>query len=90
MNYITGGVTDCINITKTRPCFIQRIFSASKIEKNHYKKLVNFNMFAQNIDCRYTLEPPRLGGSNEYRQSMFWKKNMYTAANPSFLYKIGV
>ena len=27
------------------------------------------------------------GGSNEYRQSMFWsknKKNMYTPANPSF------
>ena len=22
--------------------------------------------FAQNIDCGYTLEPPRRGGSNEY------------------------
>ena len=26
----------------------------------------------QNIDCRYSLEPPRRGGSNEYPQSMFW------------------
>ena len=26
----------------------------------------------QNIDCRYSLEPPRWGGSNEYPQSMFW------------------
>ena len=26
----------------------------------------------QNIDCRYSLEPPRWGGSNEYLQSMFW------------------
>ena len=26
---------------------------------------------AQNIDCRYSLEPPRRGGSNEYPQSMF-------------------
>ena len=39
-----------------------------------------FNIFAQNIDCRYTLEPPRLklprrGGCNKYPQSMFWTKN---------------
>ena len=27
---------------------------------------------AQNIDCGYSLEPPRWGGSNEYPQSMFW------------------
>ena len=25
----------------------------------------------QNIDCGYSLEPPRRGGSNEYPQSMF-------------------
>ena len=24
------------------------------------------------IDCGYSLEPPRRGGSNEYLQSMFW------------------
>ena len=34
-----------------------------------------FNIFAQNINCGYTLEPPRLGGSNEYQQSMLWSKN---------------
>ena len=27
---------------------------------------------AQNIDCGYSLEPPRWGGSNEYPQSIFW------------------
>ena len=53
-----------------------------------------FHIFAQNIDCGYTLEPPgrgreppRRGGSNEYPQSMFWsknKKNRYTPAYPSF------
>ena len=46
-----------------------------------------FLIFAQNIDCGYTLEPPRRGGSNEYPQSMFWsknKKNRYTPAYPSF------
>ena len=24
------------------------------------------------MDCGYSWEPPRLGGSNEYPQSMFW------------------
>ena len=33
-----------------------------------------FLIFAQNIDCGYTLEPPRRGGSNEYLQSMFGAK----------------
>ena len=28
-----------------------------------------FNISAQNIDCGYSLEPPRRGGSNEYPQS---------------------
>ena len=44
-------------------------------------------IFAQNIDCGYTLEPPRQGGSNEYPQSIFWSKNKkkrYTPAYPSF------
>ena len=52
-----------------------------------------FLIFAQNIDCGYTLELPRQGGSNEYPQSMFWNKNKkkrYTPANPSFFYlKVG-
>ena len=33
---------------------------------------INFLISAQNIDCGYSLEPPRRGGSNEYPQSMFW------------------
>ena len=46
-----------------------------------------FHISAQNIDCGYSLEPPRWGGSNEYPQSMFLAeitKIMYTPANPSF------
>ena len=31
-----------------------------------------FHIPAQNIDCVYSLEPPRRGGSNEYPQSMFY------------------
>ena len=42
-----------------------------------------FLIFAQNIYCGYTLEPPRRGDSNEYPQSMFWSKNKKNAY-PSF------
>ena len=62
-------------------------FLALKIKNFQYKKFDIFLIFAQNIDCGYTLEPPRGGGSNEYPQSMFWsknKKNRYTPAYPSF------
>ena len=51
-----------------------------------------FLIFAQNIDCGYTLEPPRRGGSNEYPQSMFWsknKKNRYTPAYQFYYIKVG-
>ena len=33
---------------------------------------VIFLISAQNIDCGYSLDPPRWGGSNDYPQSMFW------------------
>ena len=72
---------------KTCPCNIQRIFSALKIENFIGIFFYDFNMFAQNIDCEYTLEPPRQGGSNEYPQSMFSNKNTinrYTPAYSSF------
>ena len=46
-----------------------------KNENFHRKKVDIFLIFAENIDCGYTLEPPRRGGSNEYSQSMFWSKN---------------
>ena len=49
--------------------------------------LVNciFLIFAQNVDCVYTLEPLRQGGSNEYPQSMFWSKNKKTKVYPCIL-----
>ena len=34
-----------------------------------------FQISAKNIDCGYSLEPPRRGGSNEYPQSMFLNRN---------------
>ena len=59
-----------------------------KNENFHWKNFDIFLIFAQNIDCGYTLEPPRRGGFNEYPQSMFWsknKKNRFTPAYPSFV-----
>ena len=56
-------------------------FEALKIENFHLKNFDFYNVFAQNIDCGYTLEPP-------CPQSMFSiknKKNRYNHINPSFI-----
>ena len=49
-----------------------------------------FHISAQNIDCGYSLEPPRLGGSYEYQQSMRLsrkkKNNVYPCKLPVLLY----
>ena len=69
------------------PMQYTEIFKVVKMKIFSGKFLLFFFIYAQNIDCGYTLEPPRRGGSNEYPQSMFWsknKKNRYTPAYPSF------
>ena len=46
--------------------------------KNENFQIKNSDIFhnsAQNIDCGYSLEPPRRGGSNEYPQSMLLSRN---------------
>ena len=51
------------------------------------KKFDIFRILAQNIDCGYSLEPPRRGGSQTSTHNLFWsknKKNMYTPAYPNF------
>ena len=47
------------------------IFKVVKNENFQQKFFDIFLIFAQNIDCGYTLEPPRRGGSNEYPQAMY-------------------
>ena len=47
------------------------ISEIAKTENFQKKKNDIFLTFAQNINCVYTLEPPRRGGSNDYPQSMF-------------------
>ena len=68
-------------------------FYHRKMKKIQIKNSDIFYISAQNIDCRYSLEPPRRGGSNEYPQSLFWaeiRKIMYTPVTPILLYKSGV
>ena len=64
-----------------------------KTENFQIKNSDVFHISAQNIDCGYSLEPPRRGGSNEYPQSMFSsrnKKNNVYPCKPQFYYiKVG-
>ena len=52
---VLGSVNE-FPITKSRPCFIQKLFGC-KNENFHSRNFDIFNIFAQNIDCGYTLEP---------------------------------
>ena len=62
-------------------------FYLKKLKKSDKKNSDIFYVSAQNIDCGYSLEPPRRGGSNEIPQSMFRaeiRKIIFTPVNPSF------
>ena len=59
------------NITKTRLFTYIENFTTIKIENFQIKNPDIYHISAQNIDCGYSLESPRRGGSNEYPQSMF-------------------
>ena len=49
-----------------------------------------FHISDQNIDCGYSLEPPRRGGSNEYPQFMVLAEIRKIIYTPFLLHKIGV
>ena len=71
---------------KTRLFQIYRKFHLQKLKISD-KKTDIFQISAQNIDCGYSLEPPRRGGSNEYPQSMLLsrnKKNNVCTCKPQF------
>ena len=68
-------------ITKTCPCNVYPLEPHFYIAKLGYAGVYLFFLFLlQNIDCGYSLEPPR-GSSNEYPQSMFWSKNKKNIKN---------
>ena len=45
---------------------IYRKFHPTKTEIFQIKNSDSFHISAESIDCGYSLEPPRRGGSNEY------------------------
>ena len=69
--------------TKTRLFKYIENFTSKKLKifRKKKKTLIIFIFLLKNIDCGYSLEPPRRGGSNEYPQSMFLaeiRKIIYT------------
>ena len=89
-----AGQLSVINlcITKTR-LFKYIENSTSKNGKFSDENSDIFHISAQNIDCGYSLELPRRGGSNQYPQSMYLsrnKKNNVYPCKPQFYYiKVG-
>ena len=61
------------DITKTCPYNFDPLKPHFHIVKLGFTGVyIIFLFLLKNIDCGYSLEPPRRGGSNEYPQSMFW------------------
>ena len=62
-----------LNITKTYLCNLHPLKPHFYIVELGFTRVyIIFLISAQNINCGYSLELPRRGGSNEYPQSMFW------------------
>ena len=69
-----------VSITKTRLYDFDPLKPHFYIVKLGFTGVyISFLIFAQNIDCGYSLEPPRWGSSNEYPQSMFWAEILKTS-----------
>ena len=65
-------VHNCIVIAKTRLYDFDPLKPHFYIVKLGFTGVyIIFHILLKNIDCGYSLEPPRRGGSNEYPQSMF-------------------
>ena len=81
-----------VHITKTRLFKYTENFTTKNWNLSDKKSHI-LHISAQNIDCGYSIEPPRRGGSNEYPQSMFLsrnKKNNVYPCKPQFYYiKVG-
>ena len=70
LNMTCKNVHEQTALRKHASIQIYRKFHLQKLKIFRYKNSI-FHISAQNIDCEYSLEPPRWGGSNEYPQSMF-------------------
>ena len=88
-----SGLGLCCLLTIRKHAYSNILKISPKTENFSIKTSDIFHISAQNIDCWYSLEPPRRGGSNEYPQSMFLsrnKKNNVYPCKPQFYYiKVG-
>ena len=73
----------CLLNTKTRPFKYIENFTIKKGKFSDKKFRFFFYISVQNINCVYSLEPPRRGGSNESPQSMFLSRNKKINVYPS-------
>ena len=85
--------TEIRNHYENTPIQIYWKFDTKKNLKISDKKSDNVHISAQNIDCGYSLEPPRRGGSNGYPHSMFLsrnkKNNVYPCKSHFYYIKVG-
>ena len=70
--HLTSDFLNKLSITKTR------LYNFDPLKPHFYVAKLGFTGYTlfflfllKNIDCGYSLEPPRRGGSNEYPQSKF-------------------
>ena len=84
--------TSCLS-TKTPLFKYIENFTTKKGKFSVKKKSDIFHISAENIDCGYSLESPRRGGSNEFPQSMFLsrnkKNNVYPCKPQLYYIKVG-
>ena len=68
-------------------------FTSKNWKFSDKKSDIFFYISAQSINCGYSLEPPRRGGSNEYPQSMLLakekKSNVYPCKPQFYCIKVG-
>ena len=88
LSWSTERRTD--HITETR---LFKYIEDFTTKQENFQVNIFFQISAQNIDCSYSLEPPRRGGFNGYHNLCFLrnkKNNVYPCKTPVLHYKSGV
>ena len=80
---LAGPLYNYLDITKTRLYRYIAKFTSKNL-KFSIKDSDIFHISAQNLDCGYSLEPPRRGSSNVYPQFMILSKNKKNNVYPCF------
>ena len=87
---VLDSVKDGLKSGITKTCLFKDIENFASKKLKIFRKTLNFfHISALNIDCGYSLEPPRRDGSYDYIQSMLLsknKKNNVYPCKPKFYY----